>query len=99
MKYNGKEEVLFEDDIILEDLACKWFVIKNKFATKEISKAPTDTARVEAFKEHFKVEFDMEEMIEFRHFMDEDYSTWKMDNINVETKNAQIVDLKRLGLE
>jgi len=99
MKFNGQEEVLFENDTTLEDLAQKYFVIKNKIRTKEIKKPPTDTTLMEAFKEHYKVELDMEETIELRQFMDNEYAEWKMNNINEETKNAEIVNLKELGLE
>jgi hypothetical protein len=99
MKYNGEEKVLFEDDEILEDLASKYFVVKNKMKSKEIKKAPTDTNLIEIFKEHYSTTFDIEEMIEFRNFMENDYPDWKMDNVREETKDAEIINLKELGLE
>lgn len=99
MKYQKEDVTLFEDDKILEDLANKYYVILNKIKTKEFKKPKTDTNLIEAFKQYYSVEFDIEEMIEFRGFMDTEYAEWKLNKVEEETKNAEIINLKDLGLD
>ena len=88
-----REEVNpFEDDKILDDLSDKYLAIKQMFARGMIEKPPHHKSYIEVFKESYKIELDMEEMLELWDFMENDYESWQMGRIEEETRNAEIVN-------
>lgn len=98
MKYNGEDETLFENEVILEDIVQKYFVIRSMLQQKIIKKPPTDGTYLEAFSSLYKVELDAEEIIEIRSFAESEYADWKTDQIMTNNKGAEKIDLSDFGI-
>ncbi|MCK9209242.1 MAG: hypothetical protein M0P61_00260 [Ignavibacteriaceae bacterium] len=100
MKINGEEINVLEEgkESLLDETVNKFFVIK-KFL-QENKLPPHESNYVKYFRENYKLEFDVEEMIEFRSFCEEDYAGWKQSQIADEfARGGSFVDLKGMGLE
>lgn len=97
-----KEIEPFEDgnQRLLSELVNFYFVIKQKFQHKEIQKAFHDTNIAAAFRELYKVEFEDDEIIEFRDFCENDYPEWVQSGILNDYNNGmEDINLKKYGYD
>lgn len=100
MKINNEEVNVLEEgkETLLDETVSKFFVIK-KFL-QENKLPPHESNYIKYFKDNYKIEFEVEEMIEFRSFCEEDYADWKQSQIAEEfARGAKLVNLRELGLE
>jgi len=100
MKINGEEINIFEEDkeSLLDETVAKFFVIKKHLQENKLP--PHESNYIRFFREMYKIEFEMDEMIEVRSFSEEDYADWKQQQIADEfARGGSFVDLKGMGLE
>lgn len=100
MKINSEDVNVLEDgkETLLDETVNKFFVIK-KFL-QENKLPPHESNYIKYFKDNYKIEFEVEEMIEFRSFCEEDYANWKQSQIADEfARGGSFVDLRGMGLE
>lgn len=100
MKINGEEINIFEEgkESFLDETISKFFVIKKHLQENKLP--PHESNYIKYFRENYKIEFEMDEMIEVRSFAEEDYADWKQSQIMEDyQRNGSIVDLRKLGLE
>jgi len=100
MKINGEDVNVLEEgkEQLTDETVAKFFVIKKLFQEKRLP--PHDSNYVKYFLEMYKIGFDVEEMVEFRSFCEEDFADWKRTQIAEDfARGASFVNLKELGLE
>jgi hypothetical protein len=88
MIYEGKEEVLFERDVVLVDMVSKYFVIKKII---EENRYPSHSQKyIELFKSMYQIELGNDEMEELKDFAENDFNDFM---------NARILDQRIDGME
>jgi len=100
MKVNGEELNVLEEgkEELTDETVAKFFVIKKHLQENKLP--PHERNYIRFFLEMYKIEVDIEEMVEFRSFCEEDYAGWKQQQIADEfARGGSFVNLKELGLE
>lgn len=100
MKINGEGVNIFEEEkeSVLDETISKFFVIKKYMQENKLP--PHERNYIRFFFDMYKIEIDVEEMIEIRSFAEEDYADWKRSRIMDDyQRNGSIVDLRGMGLE
>ena len=100
MKINNEEVNVLEEgkESLLDETVNKFFVIKKYIQENKLP--PHESNYIKHFRENYKIEFEVEEMIEFRSFCEDDYADWKQSQIADEfARGGSVVNLKQLGLE
>jgi len=100
MKVNGEETNVLEEgkEELTDETVAKFFVIKKMLQEKKLP--PHEGNYIRYFLELYNIEFEVEEMVEFRSFCEYDYADWKQQQIADEfARGGSFVDLKGMGLE
>jgi hypothetical protein len=100
MKINGEDVNVLEDgkEELTDQTVAQFFVIKKHLQENKLP--PHERNYIRFFLEMYKIEFDVEEMVEFRSFAEEDYAGWKQSQIADDfARGGSFVDLRGMGLE
>lgn len=80
MKYNGKEEVLFENDATLVDVCSKYLILKKDFEKENMPAHESNYQK--AFAERYHIELTEEELLELIDFIESgEFNDWQASRI------------------
>ncbi|HEX2868703.1 MAG TPA: hypothetical protein VHO03_16805 [Ignavibacteriales bacterium] len=94
MIYEGKEHVLFEEDVILNDLVTKFYIIEDEITRKRMPRGPK--TYIQMFKDRYKVELSEEEFTELKDYALNEYITDIPSQIQVDFQSGRITRLRDL---